>query len=57
MTNQNTDPAYRLLKNGVAIIAAATLIGLAALVYYDEPDELWASVETRAASPSIEIRP
>lgn len=59
MTNQNTDPAHRLLVNGVAAIIGVTLIVTAALIYFgNQPEqEYWARNDTINGAPSIEIYP
>lgn len=59
MTNQNTDSAHRLVVNGVALLAAFTLLGMALLIYFwNQPrTELWASRQTIEAKPSLEIVP
>lgn len=59
MTNQNTNPAHRLVVNGVALILAFTLIGTALLIFFgSQPEpELWASWQTIEAKPSLEIVP
>ena len=59
ITETELQHSRRVLRQGIALIAAATLLGTAALIHYgSQPrEDYWCTYATRDAAPSIQIVP